>query len=398
MTVGIIGCFQNGKSTIVNCFLGTKLAQTGGDGLSVTSANIVYCYSPQNTILSINGKKNKEFKLSDITNGKIKNAKEICIGCNSPILKSVTIIDTPGFNANSKDTEIALQSLENIDFVVVVINNKGLSEIEINVFKELEMRKIPYYLLANCLMQQAESTWNPDSEFNKKIIRTIVAQLDNYHLTPMQICGNIVTVVNSLWYWFAKTKFQSDDEEKRKSLMRFIDLYKEEYPQTDFLQESNFIPIFKFFSCNINLLPIRIYLALQRNMNKTIDYLSTYVETYSKQIQEITMQECKSIRQNIITLIKQIELTEKDLYRCQKEKEEYDRTFIFEQPRIMIEKVLKGDFVGFAERMKILLSSNDEINENLRNIAGQSKMLLDELKSQESYLNLLSTMFNHKNN
>ena len=213
-------------------------------------------------------------------------------------------------------------------------------------------------------MQQAESTWNPDSEFNKKIVRTIVAQLDNYHLTPMQICGNIVTVVNSLWYWFAKTKFQSDDEEKRKSLMRFIDLYKEEYPQTDFLQESNFIPIFKFFSCNINLSPIRIYLALQRNMNKTIDYLSTHVETYSKQIQEITMQECKSIRQNIITLIKQIELTEKDLYRCQKEKEEYDY----------------------------------EINENLRNIAGQSKMLLDELKSQESYLHLLSTMFNHKNN
>ena len=397
MTVGIIGCFQNGKSTLVNCFLGTKLAQTGGDGLSVTSANIVYCYSPQNTILSINGKRNKEVNLSDITNGKIKNAKEICIGCNSPILKSLTIIDTPGFNANSKDTTIALLSLENIDFVVVVINNKGLSEIEINIFKELEKRKIPYYLIANCLMQQAESTWNPNSEFNQKIVKTIVAQLDNYHLTPMQICGNVVSVVNSLWYWFAKTKFHSDDEERRNSLMRFIDLYEEEYPQTDFLQESNFIPILKFFSCNINLLPIRIYLALQRNMNTTIDYLSTYVETYSKQIQEITMQECKSIGQNIITITKKIETTEKNLYKYQQEKEEYDKTLIFDQPRIMIEKLLKGDFVGFVDRMKTLLLSRDELNENFRNLTNQSKMLLDEFKSQESYLKLLSTMFNHKN-
>lgn len=396
MTVGIIGCFQNGKSTLVNCFLGTKLAQTGGDGLSVTSANIVYCYSPQNTILSINGKKNKGFKLSDIPHGKIKNVKEICIGCNSPILKSVTIIDTPGFNANSKDTKVALQSLEYLDFAVVVINNKGLSEIEINVFKELEMRKIPYHLIANCFMQQAESTWNPHSEFNQRLLGTIVAQLDNHNLTPMLMCGNKVTVVNCLWYWFAKTKFRLDDEEKQKSLMRFINLYKEEYPQTDFLQESNFVLLLNFFSYPINLVPIRVYSALQRNINKTIANLSIHIETYSKRIQEITEQECESVGQNIINLTKYIELTEKNLYSCQKEKEECEKTLIFDQPRIMVEKLLRGDFIGFVDRMKTLLASKDEINENLRNITDQSKMLLDELKSQESYLKLLSTMFNYK--
>ena len=73
MDVGIIGCFQNGKSTLINCLLGAKIAPTGGDGWSVTSANTIYCYSQQNTVLSVDGKKNNNFTLNDLTNGTIKN-------------------------------------------------------------------------------------------------------------------------------------------------------------------------------------------------------------------------------------------------------------------------------------------------------------------------------------
>ena len=290
MDVGIIGCFQNGKSTLINCLLGTKIAPTGGDGLSVTSANTIYCYSQQNTVLSVDGKKNNNFTLNDLTNGTIKNVNEIRIGCSSPILKHVTLIDTPGFNANTEDTQTALGAIEKIDFAIVVINNKGLSEVEINIFNELQLRNIPYFLIANCFMQQAESTWNPNSKFNQNLIKNIVAQLDNYNFTPMLLYGKKVTVLNSLWYWFAKTNFQFESEHKQKSLIRFINLYRSEFPQVDFLQESNFNPLLDFLSKSKNLMPIGIYLALKQNVIHAITNISTSLDKHAQQLQEIIYQ------------------------------------------------------------------------------------------------------------
>ena len=44
INVGILGEFQNGKSTFVNCLLDDMVAKTGGYGLSVTSTSTMYEY------------------------------------------------------------------------------------------------------------------------------------------------------------------------------------------------------------------------------------------------------------------------------------------------------------------------------------------------------------------
>ena len=43
LNIGVVGCFQNGKSTFVNCLLDDIVARTG-DGLATTSVNTKYVY------------------------------------------------------------------------------------------------------------------------------------------------------------------------------------------------------------------------------------------------------------------------------------------------------------------------------------------------------------------
>lgn len=286
MKIGILGCFQNGKSTLINCLLGSKFAQTGGDGVSITSANTVYSYSAQNALLSINGKRSN-ISLEDAIRGNVRNAHEICIGSNAPILKLTTFVDTPGFNANARDTQIVLSSLCNLDVAIVLINNKGLSDFEINILKELQLRNIPYYVVMNCLMQQAESTWHPDSEFNKKMLKTIIARLDNNNLTPMFIFGKKVTAINAIWYWYATTRFQLDSADKQKALMNYIHPYQMEYPQTDYLNSSNVPVLIDFFMSSLNTLPIRIYNSLYENTNNGIERIITGIENYSSKTKQL---------------------------------------------------------------------------------------------------------------
>ena len=101
ITLGIIGEFQNGKSTFVNCLLGTDIAKVGGFGKSVTSISTIYTYGSDNMAFcyhndDIIAKYDiRPFKDSVIP----KDTNKIVVKVKTKILKVYNIIDTPGFNA-----------------------------------------------------------------------------------------------------------------------------------------------------------------------------------------------------------------------------------------------------------------------------------------------------------
>ena len=151
MRIGVIGGFQNGKSTFINCLLGGKYARTGGDGISASTANTLYKYNSINRITTT--KDQTELSYQNFIEGKFDSSiTEICFESNSPILKHIELIDTPGFNANKQDTQTAINSIRDLDIAFVIINNKGISSIELNIIHELERQNIPYYIFMNCLI------------------------------------------------------------------------------------------------------------------------------------------------------------------------------------------------------------------------------------------------------
>ena len=130
INVGILGEFQNGKSTFVNCLLDDMVAKTGGYGLSVTSTSTMYEYgSVQNVSYLSKGSKIANSRLVDFlaTDSYPSKTDKVMVSLWKPILNNINIIDTPGFNANEEDTAMATSSLLEIDIAVLVMENKDIN-------------------------------------------------------------------------------------------------------------------------------------------------------------------------------------------------------------------------------------------------------------------------------
>lgn len=399
MRIGIVGCFQNGKSTIINCLLGAKFAQTGGEGISVTSANISYSYYPYNCILSINGFNNNIlYSLKDVESGRIKGAKEITIGCNSPILKYITLVDTPGFNANSKDTQVAFDALNNIDIAILVVNNCGLSSIEMDILKEIQLRKLPFYVIMNCVWERGThiSTWDPQSEFNQTKMAELLAKIKTSHFSPMLINNQPIIVLNAIWYWYAISHFQFELSGKREDLMDDIDRYKTKITHVDFLRDSNFMSFQDFFSSPINLLPVNVYLTFRHNLSMTVDSISEQMDKYSQNIQNITIHEVKMIASQILSLQKEIDAKNKNLNRLQVENKECHSKSISERFNVPYMRLLNGDILGGVREFGKILTSNAERYAKINPIENEQNYLMMIINQQEKMLNLFKTMLNNQ--
>ena len=114
INIGVVGEFQNGKSTFVNCLLDDLVARTGGYGLSVTSTNTVYEYgNVQNVSYLSNSEILGNCRLVDFLNGDFGplGVEKVVVSLWKPVLNKINIIDTPGFNANEVDTAMTTSFL-----------------------------------------------------------------------------------------------------------------------------------------------------------------------------------------------------------------------------------------------------------------------------------------------
>ncbi len=123
--VAIVGGFQNGKSTLINCLLGARVA-TVGQGLATTRITVEYRYGDKNYVAAV-GPSGERFEtpVSEFVRAKSGYQWETCrrasVYLKNPMLEQLELIDTPGLDASEPDTARSLASTESADFVILLM-------------------------------------------------------------------------------------------------------------------------------------------------------------------------------------------------------------------------------------------------------------------------------------
>jgi len=258
-TVAITGCFQNGKSTLVNCLLDDKVAQPGkdGGGLHTTHISIKYEYGELQGVKLFKDENHFEYKtlkwlLDNSDEGKLSEYTRAIVTLWKPILKDVNILDTPGFNVDDTTNKSVEKSIESADYVLVVLNNKQISEIEKSLLKLIAKHKIPFAVIMNCRDNGGHS-WNPTTENNNDIIKSCEAIIQNNGFAP-NFFDNTCMIIpcNLIWFWYATEHIFEEESEMYENMIydvkRFVKKkLKKELSASQLAQDSNFLPIRNFF-------------------------------------------------------------------------------------------------------------------------------------------------------
>ena len=79
-------------------------------------------------------------------------------------------------------------------------------------------------------MDVNQDMWNPNSEYNMDVARSIIGDLQLYHCKPMSILGESIVAINILWYWHSIISQKLSDLEKkqRKRIDSFFEYVEEE--------------------------------------------------------------------------------------------------------------------------------------------------------------------------
>lgn len=163
--IAVIGRFQIGKSSLINCLLGRSAAKVGNGWKSETPSCVTYAL-PEDILLN----------------------------------------DTPGFDdkeARDKDAEEAIKRADCIVFVKD--NNRSPDEVDLNWVHKIKcLRKFcPCLFVVNCVEgdRNRDRHWNPRSDFNAQFCEDIQKEFITKNGFDMfvKIGGQCVLPVNACW-------------------------------------------------------------------------------------------------------------------------------------------------------------------------------------------------------
>lgn len=131
-TVGIMGEFKRGKSTVINALLGQKIAPADVLPASATLNRITYGLTPRATIVFKDGRRQevpvdsiKEYvtKITDESAAMAQTVELAIVEYPCPFCQNnVEIIDTPGLNDDERMDEISESVIPELDAVVMVLS------------------------------------------------------------------------------------------------------------------------------------------------------------------------------------------------------------------------------------------------------------------------------------
>lgn len=204
-TLVILGQFQNGKSTLLNCLLGGEYA-IQGEGLATTNCIVRYTMGDmpeirvvgnncRNTVLETLSKDGFLQCLKGMPDG-----ASVTITAYSPFLETLDVIDSPGWGAKDKDNSTAEESLKAGDVFVYVLT-KALDNLDIEFIKQIVKQDKTLFIVLNCMNER-----NPKSNKAKEVAKEIWSKLVNAGVS--QNCqalheGEFVFPVNLRWAEFA---------------------------------------------------------------------------------------------------------------------------------------------------------------------------------------------------
>lgn len=214
--VAIIGTFQVGKSTLVNCLLADELADMaveGGEGLPTTHVVSTWRHGDTEEALLFHDRQCQPLhmdlaqysKLDRQSDKVFRNLDRKEFVLNRECLRWIDLRDTPGLDAAGQEGELDKQRTmeavgrEEVDFLLVLVWAEQLPQ---GVLSELgkvmsDIRK-PFAVVMNCL-------GNPRCQDCEGARRAAEAQLDALGLSPVPVAGGqTVWTCNLAWYLWAR--------------------------------------------------------------------------------------------------------------------------------------------------------------------------------------------------
>ena len=224
--VGLCGEFQVGKSLLLNCLLEDNQAFVG-DHFPTTPFPIAYRWGsrPCAELLRNNGTLARKFEsskhlvdylrkahASEAGKAKVRQFAEARVFLPNPKLRSVEVVDTPGFNAQEDDEKKADLALRTLDFAVLVTrNDRQFSQLEKNLIQKIADTHLPFAIVMNC---HDSAEWKPSHRQNLQIAKTNAAEMRDQDRHPIPIGSNQVITVNAVWHKVAREKGESSWSKK----------------------------------------------------------------------------------------------------------------------------------------------------------------------------------------
>ena len=198
--VAVVGGFQNGKSTLINCLLDDYVAPTG-IGLPTTHISTTYTYGEIESV-TLSRKDGTtshallDAYIQDYESGQLGDYTSASITQWKPLLRHIDLVDTPGFNANEADTKCATEELKQADFALFLVSNCGLSQDEKSALRKIDAGT-PCAVIINTTERVR---WNPAKQ--DVIIETISSDLKSLGIKPLEVVsGHSVWCCNLGWFW-----------------------------------------------------------------------------------------------------------------------------------------------------------------------------------------------------
>ena len=215
--IGIVGEFQSGKSTLINCLLENRVA-ISGIGIATTKQVTRYYFSEKIILHAFK----KQADVPDISKENItrEDFEKIILnhdiafcelGMPCRLLKHVELWDTPGLNANDRDNKVTETFFEKLDYVFMLVS-KGLKDSDIETLHLISKYKVPYTVLYN---STSEDQWDPDHISNRNICETCIAQMKQLGFESNIVIPEKSSVfsINTAWSWFDIVQNQKKNDD-----------------------------------------------------------------------------------------------------------------------------------------------------------------------------------------
>lgn len=228
--VAVIGDFQIGKSSFVNCLLAETLAETGEGFFPTTETSAVYALAP-----------------------------------------GVSVVDTPGFNDSRRELEDRTnEEIAQSDIILFIKTEKILGERDRAILRKSGGKKT--IVLFNCTDKTiGRKGWIPDAKANVDTCDKIQSQLvkEGMDAFLLRINGKSIFPVNILWAQFGLGL--PITESQQNGISEFA--AKEKLNETDsalraeILRRSGFLPVRDF----LKNLPLEILKHVAANPKREIE-------------------------------------------------------------------------------------------------------------------------------
>lgn len=255
-SIAIVGEYQIGKSTLLNCLLKSHKAATGR-GCRTTAENRRYELTP-----------------------------------------FVDLVDTPGFDANAADDATASSAVRDASAFVFVMKAKTLGDKDKEIIRKIFKTGRRCIFVYNC--NNAEC-WDPEDENNREVCETIEADLKSsgFDSLGLQVNGKPVFMVNELWELYGLGVLQgvaeSENGEEVKIqakrvvrqiesfIKRELDGVSPERYREEMLRRSN-VGILRDF---LEEMPLHSLAAFARDISNEIERMSDcFLEALQKRCKE----------------------------------------------------------------------------------------------------------------